>query len=181
MRRCPEPGYKVYCCSQPTDEGFKQALEKVTASYPKDGKIIWFNLRQEPVVYVNGQPLCARPANKIGEYAELGNVTRDAIKEDEAEFVRVCEGKMKDNGGKLKHVDVNKKENEVEVKSIVTLHDVIEGLKEKFPGLVHMRIPICNSASPLEKDFDTLCDTLVGSSINTPIILNDQVYQLRHN
>merc|ERR1712147_211596 len=98
-----------------------------------------------------------------------------AIKEDEAEFVRVCEGKMKDNGGKLKHVDVNKKENEVEVKSIVTLHDVIEGLKEKFPGLVHMRIPICNSASPLEKDFDTLCDTLVGSSINTPIILNDQV------
>merc|ERR1711909_43439 len=47
--------------------------------------------------------------------------------------------------------------------------------KEKFPGLVHMRIPICNSASPLEKDFDTLCDTLVGTSINTPIILNDQV------
>merc|ERR1712154_421908 len=61
------------------------------------------------------------------------------------------------------------------VKSIVTLHDVIEGLKEKFPGLVHMRIPICNSASPLEKDFDTLCNTLVGTSINTPIILNDQV------
>jgi len=112
---------------------------------------------------------------KIGEYAELGNVEREKLKEDEAEFVRVCEGKMKDNDGKLKFVDVNKKENEVEVKSIVTLHDVIEGLKEKFPGLVHMRIPICNSASPLEKDFDTLCNTLVGTSINTPIILNDQV------
>merc|ERR1712066_224770 len=177
---CPnfrrEPGYKVYLCGQPTTEGFEKCLEKVCGSiYPKDGKIIWFNLRQEPVVYVNGQPLCARPPNKIGEYAELGNVTRDKLKEDEAEFVRVCEGKMKDNGDKLKYVDVNKKENEVEVKSIVTLHDVIEGLKEKFPGLVHMRIPICNSASPLEKDFDTLCDTLVGSSINTPIILNDQV------
>merc|ERR1711988_174927 len=177
---CPNfrrvPGYKVYLCGQPTTEGFEKCLEKVCGSiYPKDGKIIWFNLRQEPVVYVNGQPLCARPPNKIGEYAELGNVTRDKLKEDEAEFVRVCEGKMKDNADKLKYVDVNKKENEVEVKSIVTLHDVIEGLKEKFPGLVHMRIPICNSASPLEKDFDTLCNTLVGSSINTPIILNDQV------
>ena len=129
-------------------------------------------------MYVNGQPLCARPPNKIGEYAELGNVTRDKLKEDEAEFVRVCEGKMKDNGDKLKFVDVNKKENEVEVKTIVTLHDVIEGMKEKFPGLVHMRIPICNSASPLEKDFDTLCDTLVGTSINTPIILNDQVTEI---
>merc|ERR1712214_71993 len=177
---CPNfrrvPGYKVYCCGQPTAEGFEKALEKVCGTiYPKDGKIIWFNLRQEPSVYVNGTPICARPPNKIGEYDELGNVEREKLKEDEAEFVRVCEGKMKDNDGKLKFVDVNKKENEVEVKSIVPLHDVIEGLKEKFPGLVHMRIPICNSASPLEKDFDTLCNTLVGTSINTPIILNDQV------
>ena len=76
---CPNfrrvPGYKVYCCGQPTADGFEKALEKVTATYPKDGKIIWFNLRQEPNVYVNGEPLCARPPNKIGEYAELGNVT----------------------------------------------------------------------------------------------------------
>merc|ERR1711884_709233 len=177
---CPNfrrvPGYKVYLCGQPTTEGFEKCLEKVCGSiYPKDGKIIWFNLRQEPVVYVNGQPLCARPPNKIGEYAELGNVEREKLKEDEAEFVRVCQGKMKDNGDKLKYLDVNKQEAEVEVKTIVPLHDVIEGLKEKFPGLVHMRIPICNSASPLEKDFDTLCSTLVGTSINTPIILNDQV------
>merc|ERR1711990_172601 len=170
------PGYKVYCCGQPTIAGLEAALEKVTGIIsPKDGKIIWFTLRQEPSVYVNGEPLCARPPNKIGEYAELGNVERDKLKEDEMEFVRVCQGKMKDNGDKLKYVDVNKQEAEVEVKSIVPLHDVVEGLKEKFPGLVHMRIPICNSASPLEKDFDTLCDTLVGSSINPPIILNDQV------
>merc|ERR1711953_1324824 len=177
---CPNfrrvPGYKVYCCGQPTVEGFEKALEKVCGTiYPKDGKIIWFNLRQEPSVYVNGIPICARPPNKIGEYAELGNVERDKLKEDEMEFVRVCQGKMKDNGEKLKYVDVNKQEAEVEVKTIVPLHDVIEGLKEKFPGLVHMRIPICNSASPLEKDFDTLCNTLGGTAINTPIILNDQV------
>merc|ERR1712033_13498 len=84
-------------------------------------------------------------------------------------------GKMKESGGKLKMFDISKAEKEVEVKSMVTLHDVIEGLKEKFPGLVHMRIPICNSSSPLESDFDTICETLVGTSINTPIILNDQV------
>merc|ERR1711992_79201 len=94
---------------------------------------------------------------------------------DELEFVRVCQGKMKDNGDKLKYVDVNKQEAEVEAKSIVPLHDVVEGLKEKFPGLVHMRIPICNSAAPLETDFDIICSTLVGSSVNTPIIVNDQV------
>merc|ERR1711953_1052841 len=175
---CPNfrrvPGYKVYCCGQPTAEGFEKALEKVTASYPKDGKIVWVNMRQEPVVYVNGEPLCARPPNKIGEYAELGNVTRDAVKEDEIEFVKVLEGKAKD-GAKLKYVDVGKKEHEVEAKSIVSLHDVVEKVKEKFPGLVHVRVPVCNSAAPLEGDFDTLVNALVGTGINTPVIVNCQV------
>jgi len=70
------PGYKVFCCGQPTKEGFIKACEKVCEKWPKDGKIIWINMRQEPVIYVNGNPVCARPPNKIGEYAELGNVTR---------------------------------------------------------------------------------------------------------
>ena len=34
------------------------------------------NMRQEAIAYVNGNPVCARPPNKIGEYAELGGVTR---------------------------------------------------------------------------------------------------------
>merc|ERR1712198_654034 len=177
---CPNfrrvPGYKVYCCGQPTIAGYEACLNKGCGNiYPKDGKIIWLNLRQEPDVYVNGEPVCARPPNKIGEYAELGNVTRDSAKADEVEFLRVCKRRADDNGGKLKVVDVNKKESEMEVKKITTLSAVIEDLKGKFPGLVHMRVPVCNSAAPLEADFDIICNTLLGSSINTPIIVNDQV------
>merc|ERR1712025_383006 len=177
---CPNsrrvPGYKVYCCGQPTIAGFEATLNKVCGNiYPKDGKIIWLNLRQEPAVYINGDPVCARPPNKIGEYAELGNVTRDSAKADEVEFLRVRQGRAEGNGGKLKIVDINKKESEVEVKEITSLSSVIEGLKAKYPGLVHMRVPVCNSAAPLETDFDIICETLVGTSINTPIIVNDQV------
>merc|ERR1711931_503278 len=146
------PGYKVYTTGQPTLEGIKNVLEKVTGTiYPKDGPIIWLNLRQEPDVYVNGQPICARPPNKIGEYAELGAVTRDIIKADEAEFFKV-----------------------VEVKELKTLSEAMEAAKADFPGLVHWRVPVCNSASPLETDFDIICNTLVGTSINTPVIVTDQ-------
>merc|ERR1712198_406795 len=177
---CPNfrrvPGYKVYCCGQPTIAGYEACLNKVCGDiYPKDGKIIWLNLRQEPDVYVNGAPVCARPPNKIGEYAELGNITRDIVKSGEEEFLTICKMRAGDNGGKLKAVDVSKNEVDLEVKEIKSLSEVIEGLKEKFPGLVHMRIPVCNSAAPLESDFDTICSTLVGSSVNTPIIVNDQV------
>merc|ERR1712128_148136 len=170
------PGYKVYCCGQPTVAGLEALLEKVTGTiYPKDGKLILLNLRQEPSVYVNGEPICARPPNKIGEYAELGNVTRDSVKADEVEFFRVCESRAKENGGKLKYVDINKAEHEVEVKELKTLSEVIEGVKAKFPGVYHMRVPICNSAAPLDADFDTINETLVGTSINTPVIVYDQV------
>merc|ERR1712117_944742 len=95
------PGYKGYCCGQPTVAGIEATLEKVTGSiYPKDGKIIWFNLRQEPSIYVNGEPFCARPANKIGEYAELGNITRAQNKADEPEFLKVLQNRAGENGGK---------------------------------------------------------------------------------
>merc|ERR1712072_69088 len=133
------------------------------------------NMRQEPDVYVNGEPVCARPANKIGEYAELGNVTRDSAKATEVKFLEECEKRIADNGGKLKVVDINKSVSEKEVKEMLSLSKVIENLKEKFPGLVHMRVPVCNSAAPLENDFDIITDTLIGSGIATPVIINDQV------
>merc|ERR1712055_147718 len=177
---CPNfrrvPGFKVYCSGQPTIAGFEAALNKVCGDkYPKDGPIIWLNMRQEPDVYVNGEPICARPPNKIGEYAELGNVTRDITKANEVEFMKQCEMRKNDNGGKLKAQDINKKPLEIEVKELKSLSQVIEGLKDKFPGLVHWRVPVCNSASPLETDFDIIVKTLMGTTINTPVIVNDQV------
>jgi len=170
------PGYKVFCCGQPTIEGFGKAIEKACGDkWAKDGPIVWLNMRQEAIVYVNGSPVCARPPNKIGEYAELGNVTRASVKADETEFIKVLQKRVEENGGKLKVIDINKKESEIEVKELITLHDVIEKLKGTFPGLTHNRIPVCNSASPLEGDFDTLCSALVGTNVNCPVIVNCQV------
>lgn len=171
------PGYKVFLCGQPTRAGFAAAIEKACGDkWPKDGPIIWLNMRQEPIVYVNGNPVCARPPNKIGEYAELGDVTQESIQADEDEFGRMLTKRAAEaEGNKIKVVDVSKKESEVEAKEVVTLAEVIAGHKEKFPGLKHHRIPICNSAAPTEKDFDTLCNALLGNNINCPVIVNCQV------
>ena len=98
-----------------------------------------------------------------------------SVKSDEEEFIKVIEGRVATGGGKLKVVDVGKKESEIEVKDLITLSKVMEGLKEKYPGLTHNRIPVCNSAAPLEPDFDTICNALVGTNVNTPVIVNCQV------
>merc|ERR1712066_1139916 len=65
--------------------------------------------------------------------------------------------------------------SEIEVKELKSLSQAVEGLKEKFPGLVHWRVPVCNSASPLESDHGIICKTLLGTNINTPVIVSDQV------
>merc|ERR1711962_1494472 len=82
---------------------------------------------------------------------------------------------MQDHFEKIKVVDVNKKESEVEVKELITLSKVIDGLKATFPSLTHNRIPVRNSAAPLEPDFDTLCNALLGTNVNAPVIVNCQV------
>ena len=97
---CPNfrrvPGYKIYCCGQPTIAGFENVLNKVCGdTYRKDGKIIWMNMRQEPNLYINGEPVCARAAGNIGEYAELGEVKQDEIKAAELEFLKVRKKRLK--------------------------------------------------------------------------------------
>ena len=59
--------------------------------------------------------------------------------------------------------------------SIVTRQEVVAGLVGKSPGLVRIGVPICNSALPNESDdFDAIYQAMVGSSMNTPITLNNQ-------
>lgn len=169
------PGYQVYGCGQPTLAGFTAALTKITeAGYPASAPIVWVNMRQELNVYVNGEPICARPPNKIGEYAELGNVTAQDLEKDEMEFVKILKDEASENGGKIRYVDVMKKEHEVELKEIKSLAAVIKGLQSTFPGLVHKRIPVCNSGTPTEADYDTLTSTLSGTKFSVPVIINCQ-------
>lgn len=96
------------------------------------------------------------------------------ILKDEEEFHRMLTKRASD-GGKVKVVDVSKKESEIEVKEMLTLENVVNATKEKFPGLKHHRVPTPNSAAPLEKDFDAICAALLGTNVNCPVIVNCQV------
>merc|ERR1711953_793534 len=145
------PGYKVFVCGQPTKEGFEKALEKACG----DKSLFCTSMEIQ---------------------SALDHQTRSENTPNwEMSLVSLLKKKAEDDGGKLKVVDVSKKESEIEAKEIMSLTEVIAGVKEKFPGLNHVRIPICNSANPLDRDFDALCATLVGSNVNCPVIVNCQV------
>jgi len=49
------PGFPIYGVGQPSAAGFSKIAEKIAKE-----KTIWFNMRQEPVAYVGGQPVTPR-------------------------------------------------------------------------------------------------------------------------
>merc|ERR1719327_1177763 len=65
LENCPNyrqvNGFPIYGTGQPSETGFQKVLEKVsTAAGEGVNKMIWFNMRKEPVVYVNGKPFAPR-------------------------------------------------------------------------------------------------------------------------
>ena len=60
------PGFPVFGTGQPTLGGFDKVLEPILKKYGDEKIIYWANLRQEPVVYVNGKPYTARDPEKYG-------------------------------------------------------------------------------------------------------------------
>merc|ERR1712106_773812 len=50
------PGFPLFGTGQTSIEGFEKCLEPVLKKYGDEKHIFWVNLRQEPVVYVNGIP-----------------------------------------------------------------------------------------------------------------------------
>jgi len=58
------PGFPLFGAGQTSVEGFEKCLEPVLKKYGDEKHIFWVNLRQEPVVYVNGKPFTARDPAK---------------------------------------------------------------------------------------------------------------------
>ena len=52
-------GFPVFGTGQPTEEGMVKILNHIRKEKENE-KIIWFSMRQEPIVYVNGSPYAPR-------------------------------------------------------------------------------------------------------------------------
>merc|ERR1719232_1986569 len=94
-RGCPDdlpswrrvPGFPVFGVGQPSEAGLSKIPEKVS----KD-KLIWFNMRQEPVAYVGGQPVTPRKSPNPHDNIEIpGNV--EDMEKLEDKFVKELESR----------------------------------------------------------------------------------------
>merc|ERR1712123_68606 len=151
-RGCPDdcphwrrvPGFPIFGVGQPSADGFAKIAEKV----PKE-KTIWFNMRQEPVAYVGGQPVTPRKTLNPHDNIEIpGKVPdMDAL---EGKLVEQLEGRKCDEGNIMIFRDKEDADNPMD-------REEVKALAEENPAKTQ-----CIFSSQLGKGRTTLGMTIAS-------------------
>jgi len=162
------PGFPVYGVGQCSAAGINQLADKI----PKGDKVIWFNMRQEPVVYINGQPCAPRKKDDL-HYNISVNLKAAELDEFESKFAKEIEGSKKDGSIEI-HKDKGLQENPMEredtatsvkVDSLQEFNKMLAGLKESsMPGLSIVRVPFQEERPLPEECFDLIVSQLANES-----------------
>ncbi|OAY62029.1 paladin isoform X1 [Manihot esculenta] len=172
----------VHGVAIPTTEGIRNVLKHIGAQ--KDGKraqVLWFNLREEPVVYVNGRPFVLRDVERPFSNLEYTGINRSRVEQMEARLKEDILLEAARYGNKILVTDelpdgqmVDQWEP-VSRDSVKTPLEANEELQLEGYLFDYERVPITDEKSPEEQDFDILVDKIYRANLNTEIIFNCQM------
>lgn len=182
----------VYGVAQPTVNGLRQVIRTLFSDRPKTDRILWINLREEPIIYINGIPYVLRDrAFTLRNLRAYKGITgsrmeqlEDRLKEDVIREVTQCGGRILLHG-ENKDGNVLSSWEEVDVQDILTVKDVMESAAfelsqqdsdEEEEGssvsvLEYHRVPITAEKAPEWRDFDDLRSLVTGVDLSKTAII----------
>jgi len=181
------PGFPVFGTGQPTLDGFNRVLEKVNAGQDEaEGKLFWFNMRLEPVVYVNGTPFAPR------EEGNLHNNINFTGTDEEMEFLdnhylNIVQARKDGNAeGNIKIIkdkayvenpmEREILEEEIKAESLQAYTGIMKSLRKNGYGKMESKqIPIVEEKTPCEESFDKLVDILKVEPASTSCVFSCQM------
>merc|ERR1712123_430346 len=180
------PGFPLFGTGQTSIEGFEKCLEPVLKKYGDEKHIFWVNLRQEPVVYVNGNPYTARDAanplaaigincNPVNFHLEVNNPEECTTMENDcAEEIKKRGEDYKDQFGEHPEERASNEELTEKLAGVTTLNEIYAAIKDKVPKLEPIRIPMNQEQAPAEANFDQIVAMLKDTTASCPVIFNCQ-------
>merc|ERR1712203_893002 len=164
------PGFPVFGVGQPTEAGFPQIAEKLAKE-----KIIWFNLRQEPVAYIDGLPVAPRLTEQPHVNVEVSGSPADM---DAMEGKLVSEITSREKDGNVEvHKDAGFAENPMDREDVAQMLKLsgVKGLNEilkacsesSMPGLTVVRVPFNEQRAVPVECFDTIIKALSSENAAT--------------
>jgi hypothetical protein len=191
----------VYGVAQPTVNGLRQVIRSLLSDKPKSECILWINLREEPIIYINGIPYVLRDrAFTLRNLRAYKGITgsrmeqlEERLKEDVIREVTQCGGRILLHG-EDKDGNVLSSWEEVDIQDIMTVREVMEsaafeirqeqrrdillssdedeGPVEKENRLLeYHRVPITAEKAPEWRDFDDLRSLVTGVDLSKTAII----------
>ena len=176
------PGSNVFGVGQPTVEGFRRVFRRITDE-KQYKKICWINLREEPLIYINGNPYVLRD-----EHATLRNIrsysgiTADRLEAMEQRLKEDIQQELKVHQSILVHDEtadgkIISRREKMPVK-VLTLRENMELLiQEEFQnGVKYFRVPVTAEETPEPADFDQIFQIIRKSDwTSTAFVVNCQI------
>lgn len=189
----------VYGVAQPTVNGLRQVIRTLLSDRPKAERILWINLREEPIIYINGIPYVLRDrAFTLRNLRAYKGITgsrmeqlEERLKEDVVREVTQCGGRILLHG-EDKNGNVLSSWEEVDILDIMTVREVMESaayeirqeqqhegdelvspteVNEPSALLDYYRVPITAEKAPEWRDFDDLRSLVTGVDLSKTAII----------
>ncbi|KAF4133495.1 Inositol hexakisphosphate [Phytophthora infestans] len=159
------PGTPLYGSAQPSLDGIQMILSQVAA----DGfsRVVWVNLREEAVIYVNGRPFTARRSAMLNENDLVPGLTGHKIQVLESSMKMSLQEELKAADNRFEYwQEVALRENELvedtaEPENVLTLPELYESTevakyKDTIQSLEYRRIPFERENAPEQGDVEML-------------------------
>ncbi|KAL5539852.1 hypothetical protein UlMin_045473 [Ulmus minor] len=170
----------VHGVAIPTADGIRNVLNHIAAR-GNPSQLLWINLREEPVVYINGRPFVLRDVERPFSNLEYTGINRARVEQMEARLKEDILIEAARYGNKILVTDelpdgqmVDQWEP-VARDSVKTPLEVYEELQLEGYLVDYERVPVTDEKSPKEQDFDILVHKISEADINTEIIFNCQM------
>ncbi|KAI3440985.1 uncharacterized protein J3R85_003031 [Psidium guajava] len=175
----------VHGVAIPTIDGIRNVLKHVGAQIDGKGvKVLWINLREEPVIYINGRPFVLRDEEKPLSNLELTGINRDRVEQMEERLKEDIMMEAARYGNKIlvteelpdyRFVDQWEPVSRDSVKTPLEVSYVYQELQVERYLVDYERVPLTDEKAPEEQDVDDLVDKISHVDVNTEIIFNCQM------
>lgn len=171
----------VYGVAIPTVLGLRNILGQLGVTAKNQRRLVWINLREEPLLYVNGSPYVVRESDKPFANLEYSGIDAARVVEMEDRLKQdvLNEAALYDGSILVAHEDdqfqvVEDWEPVTEV-DVQTPLEVYEELKRDGFNVDYLRVPITDEKAPMGDDFEILMRTAWELGESDSIIFNCQM------
>ncbi|XP_010523868.1 PREDICTED: paladin-like isoform X2 [Tarenaya hassleriana] len=175
------PGFPVYGVANPTIDGIRSVIARVGSS--RGGRpVFWHNMREEPVIYINGKPFVLREVERpYKNMLEYTGIDRDRVERMEARLKEDILREAKRYGGAIMVIHETKEGQifdaweHVNSDSVQTPLEVYKCLESDGFPIKYARVPITDGKAPKSSDFDTLATNISSALKDTAFVFNCQM------